>query len=73
MKAAHESSQIEWSDLKPMIRKRWLKITEDDLRHLNGNADELVNILRKRYGYGKTQAEIEIRKWLVEQNIQPNT
>jgi uncharacterized protein YjbJ (UPF0337 family) len=59
-----------WYMLKSEVRKHWVKITEDDLKKLNGNTEDLINVLRKRYGYGKAQAEIEINTWLVEQNQQ---
>jgi len=52
--------------LKPKIRKHWGKISEEDMAHLTGNVEELINVLRKRYGYGKAQAEIEINTWLFQ-------
>ncbi len=58
-----------WKYLKPQLNKQWGKITDDDLDHINGKPDELVNILRKRYGYGKAQAEIEIEHWLAQQEL----
>lgn len=69
METSEEKVQIKWSDLKPKIRIHWQKITEEDLTQLNGNVLGLVNVLRKRYGYGKAQAEIEINNWLSEQDI----
>jgi uncharacterized protein YjbJ (UPF0337 family) len=60
-----------WSILKPNIRKHWGKITEEDLTRISGNPDELINTLRKRYGYGRAQAELEINNWLRQQNQNP--
>ncbi len=56
--------QIKWSELKSQIHQHWGKLTPDDLSRLNGGMDELTALLRKRYGYGKAQAEIEISRWL---------
>jgi len=56
--------QIKWSELTSQIHQHWGKLTEDDLSRLDGGMDELTVLLRKRYGYGKAQAEIEIGKWL---------
>lgn len=53
-----------WAELKSVLRMHWGKITEEDLTQINGEIEILVRILRKRYGYGKTQAEIEIEQWL---------
>lgn len=58
-----------WKLLKPRVRKRWAKISEDDLTLISGRTDDLIGVLRKRYGYGKAQAEIEISRWLYEQNV----
>ncbi len=53
-----------WGELKDKVRKHWSKLTDDDLAQLNGRTEDLAIRLRKRYGYGKTQAEIEISNWL---------
>ncbi len=65
MVATKNDLQIKWTELKPKLRKRWGKITEDDIAQINGNTEELIRYLRKRYGYGKAQAEIEIQQWLM--------
>jgi uncharacterized protein YjbJ (UPF0337 family) len=67
LSAAKDYLQNNWTELKSKLRKRWGKITEDDLTQINGNNDELIRTLRKRYGYGKAQAEIEINQWLIGQ------
>jgi uncharacterized protein YjbJ (UPF0337 family) len=65
--ATKDYVQINWSLLKPKLRKHWGKITDDDMNQLHGKAEDLINVLRKRYGYGRAQAEIEIDNWLLEQ------
>ncbi len=65
MDATKNDLQINWTELKAKLRKRWGKITEDDIAQINGNTEELIRYLRKRYGYGKAQAEIEIQQWLM--------
>ena len=53
-----------WHELRGLVRQKWSKITDDDLAKLSGKTEELVGILQQRYGYGKAQAEIEIKHWL---------
>lgn len=53
-----------WPILKNEVRKRWTKLTDEDLDRVNGKTDELIRILRRRYGYAKVQAGMEINKWL---------
>jgi uncharacterized protein YjbJ (UPF0337 family) len=62
-----DTMQSKWPELKGKIRKHWSKISEDDLKHLTGKTNDLITLLRKRYGYGKVQAQIEIDNWLKEQ------
>lgn len=68
MDATKDVLQIKWALLKAKVRNHWVKITDDDLRQISGKSDQLINVLRKRYGYGKAQAEIEINNWLIEQD-----
>ncbi len=68
---SHDALHIKWSELKSQIHQHWGKLTEDDLSRLNGGMDDLTALLRKRYGYGKAQAEIEISIWL--ENLEPPT
>jgi hypothetical protein len=67
-----EPLNIRWSELKSQIRQHWNKLTEDELSGLGSGVDELTSLLRKRYGYGKAQAEIEISKWLHESKLRFN-
>lgn len=67
MDATKDILQIKWFELKSKIHKHWGKLTAEDLAQINGNVEELVRVLRKRYGYGKAQAEIEIGEWLTDQ------
>ena len=70
MDATKDLLQINWKKLRLKLRKRWGRITDDDMAQINGNAEELVRVLRKRYGYGKAQAEIELDQWLLERSEQ---
>jgi hypothetical protein len=69
MKIANDVDQINWNNLKIHVRKHWSKLTEDDISLLCYGKEDLVDLLRKRYGYGKAQAWIEINNWLEDVNI----
>ena len=56
-----------WTELKSKLQKRWGKLSDTDLAQVNGNSEELIKLLRKFYGYGQAQAEIEINRWLSSQ------
>jgi uncharacterized protein YjbJ (UPF0337 family) len=55
-----------WDELKGQVRQQWGKVTDDDLAKLSGKTEELVLVLQQRYGYGKAQADIEIKHWIAE-------
>ena len=56
--------QGKWPELKGQVKQQWSKLTDDDLGPLSGKTEELVCVLRQKYGYGQVQAEIEINDWL---------
>ena len=45
---------------KARSRKKWAKLTDDDLTAINGRRDQLEGRLQQRYGYAKDQAEKEL-------------
>jgi uncharacterized protein YjbJ (UPF0337 family) len=59
-----------WDEIKGEVKKRWSRLNEDDFARLTGKMEELAFILRLRYGYGKAQAELEIKNWLKNQTHQ---
>jgi len=66
MNATQDIILRKWHELKGQVRQQWGKVTDDDLTKLSGKTEELVGVLQQRYGYGKVQAEIEIKHWLSE-------
>ncbi len=64
MDANQDIVQGKWPELKGQAKQHWGKLTDDDLRPLSGKMEELVCVLRQKYGYGQVQAEIEINDWL---------
>ena len=64
MDATQDILQGKWHKLKGQVKQQWGKLTDDDLTRLSAKTEELVDLLRQRYGYGKDQAAIEINNWL---------
>jgi uncharacterized protein YjbJ (UPF0337 family) len=54
----------EWSQLKGRIRKRWGKLTSDDLDQIAGDREILVGKLQERYGRGREHVERWFDEWL---------
>ena len=54
-----------WSQVQGHAKKRWAKLTDDDLLAVEGNKDVLVGKIQERYGITKEEAERQIdeHKW----------
>ncbi len=53
-----------WDQIRGRIKSEWGKLTEDDLTRANGDLEELVGIVRKRYGYEESEARSKVDEWL---------
>lgn len=51
-----------WTELQDKIKKHWGKITDDELKKIDGKYDELRGSLQWFYGYTKEEAEQRINK-----------
>jgi uncharacterized protein YjbJ (UPF0337 family) len=54
----------QWHQLKGEVKRQWGKLTDDEVDQVEGNAEKLLGLLQKRYGYARDQAEREIDDWL---------
>jgi uncharacterized protein YjbJ (UPF0337 family) len=50
-----------WKMLKGDLKKRWGKLTDDDLTYAAGHRDYLVGKLQERYGLAKEKAAEQVR------------
>lgn len=64
--------ETQWVQAKEYLRERWPRLTEEDLRQINGRFDQLSDKLQQRYGYTSAQAEEEIRKWNFDRSSKPS-
>ena len=49
-----------WEQLGGKVKKRWARLTGDDLTAIAGERDQLAGRLRERYGYSQEHAEREL-------------
>ncbi len=56
--------QDKWPAVKDQVQQKWSQLTTEDLAGLSGKEEELADLLRQRYKYGRIQADMEIRNWL---------
>ncbi|MFW6009390.1 MAG: CsbD family protein [archaeon] len=52
-----------WKQVKGDVKSRWGKLTDDDLKEIEGNREKLIGKIQERYGINKEQAEREYNEW----------
>jgi uncharacterized protein YjbJ (UPF0337 family) len=62
MEVAMNKDQLQgdWKNLKGKIKEKWGKLTDDDLKVIEGKRDQLAGKLQERYGYAVEQAQKEL-------------
>ena len=48
-----------WKEIKGDVKRRWGKLTDDDLMEVAGIEEMLLGMLEKEYGYARQDAERE--------------
>ena len=50
-----------WEEVKGKVKTAWGKLTDDDLKQIEGNQQEIYGKLQKYYGYSKEKSEEAIK------------
>jgi uncharacterized protein YjbJ (UPF0337 family) len=58
-----EQAKGQWNQLKGSVRKKWGRLTDDDLDVIAGERERLVGKIQERYGIAKDEAEKQITSW----------
>jgi uncharacterized protein YjbJ (UPF0337 family) len=53
----------QWKQFEGDLKKKWGKLTDDDLLQANGNREILAGELQEKYGIAKDQANRQIDDW----------
>jgi uncharacterized protein YjbJ (UPF0337 family) len=53
----------QWMQMKGSVRKKWGKITDDDLDVIGGERERLIGKIQERYGIAKDEAEKQVDSW----------
>jgi uncharacterized protein YjbJ (UPF0337 family) len=46
-----------WEQMKGKVRQQWNRLTDEDLKQLEGHGEQLAGKLQQRYGLPKEDAE----------------
>jgi len=53
-----------WKKLKGSVRKKWGKISDDEIDQIKGDSQKLIGLLQEKYGYTKEKAEAQLAEFL---------
>jgi len=57
-----------WEQMKGRVKSQWNKLTDDDLKQLEGHGEQLAGKLQQRYGLAKDEAERQAREFRSRNN-----
>ncbi len=52
-----------WHQIKGKVKEQWGKLTDDDLKQLEGHAEQLAGKLQQRYGVALEEAERQVKEF----------
>ena len=61
--------QDNWKQFRDKARTQWGKLTEEDLKEIEGRREELAGRIQKRYGLEKAAAQSAIDDWMREPGV----
>jgi len=53
-----------WHQVKGDIRKRWAKLTDNDMLEIEGHMEKMIGKLQERYGFKHEEAEKQLKEFL---------
>ncbi len=57
---ARDRIREEWPDIADRIRRRWHKLTVDDVAYPEGSAEYLAGVVQERYGVERSEALLQV-------------
>jgi len=57
-----------WKQLMGAIRKRWGKLTDDQLTEVDGDRQKLAGVIQENYGLLEDEAEEQVTDWETSRN-----
>jgi len=55
-----------WKQLSGSAKKKWGKLTDDDLQQIDGEKDSLIGTVQEKYGLARDDAEKQVDDWSKE-------
>jgi uncharacterized protein YjbJ (UPF0337 family) len=55
--------KADWKHFQLHAKQRWNRLTDEDIAHIRGHREALIERLQERYGYLRERAQQEVRDW----------
>jgi uncharacterized protein YjbJ (UPF0337 family) len=52
-----------WKQLQGSVKQQWGKLTDDELKEIEGSQDKLVGKIQEKYGVAREEAERQVKEW----------
>lgn len=66
MKINWDTIAGQWKQYTGEVKKKWGKLTDDEILEINGDREILAGKLQEKYGMAKVDANRQIDKWADE-------
>lgn len=53
----------DWNIIKGKLKQKWAKLTDDDLKYIDGKDDELLGRIQKRTGENREAVEKAVKEF----------
>jgi uncharacterized protein YjbJ (UPF0337 family) len=53
-----------WQEIKGDLKRRWGKLTDNEVEEIAGTEEMLLGLLQKSYGYGRDEAERDYEEFM---------
>jgi uncharacterized protein YjbJ (UPF0337 family) len=57
-----------WEQMKGRVKQQWNKLTDEDLKELEGHIEQLAGKIQQRYGVAREEAERQAREFRSRNN-----
>lgn len=61
--AGHDWIRQEWTEISDKLRRRWRKLTPDDVLFKDGSTEYLARVLQDRYGVDRGEALLQVHEF----------
>ncbi len=58
-----------WQQLTGSAKTEWGKLTDDELRQIDGEKDRLVGVVQEKYGLARDEAEKQVEDWIEKSEV----